>query len=178
MSEKQVLGVLAEFRSAHDLVEAARKVHQAGYKKFECHSPFPIHGIDEAAGENRSKVALISGILAACGLAAMFILQWWTSAVDYPLVISGKPFFSYQAYVPITFAGAVLLAAFGAVGGFTAFMNWKYHHPVFYSDRFIKATDDSFFVSILATDSEFDPVKTAEFLTGIGGRNVEQLEGE
>jgi hypothetical protein len=177
-AKRPIQGILAEFDNSTVLVDAARQVHKAGYKDFECHSPFPIHGIDEAAGEKRSRVSLIAGVLALCGLLVMIIMQWWTSSIDYKLLISGKPFFSYQAYLPITFAGAVLLAALGSVGAFFAFMNWKFHHPVFYSDRFTKVTDDGFFISILATDDTFEIETTRAFLEEIGGTNIELLEGE
>ncbi len=170
-----VWGITAQFRQPEDLLSAARELRRAGYRQFECHSPFPIHGMDEAAGEKRSKVSLAAGIMALVGLSAGFALQAWTGAVDYPHLVSGKPFFSFQAYLPVTFACAVLLAAFGAVFAFLAMMNFKYHHPVFHSERFVKFSDDGFFISVIASDANFDREKTREFLTGIGGENVELL---
>lgn len=170
-----VWGVIAQFREPEDLLTAARELRLAGYREFECHSPFPIHGMDEVAGEKRSKVSLAAGIMAIIGLSAGFTLQAWTGAVDYPHLVSGKPFLSFQAYLPVTFACAVLLAAFGAVSSFLAMMNFKYHHPVFHSDHFVKFSDDGFFISVLATDANFDREKTRSFLASLGGENVELL---
>jgi hypothetical protein len=175
---KKLLGILAEFGSPNELIAAAGKLHQSGYHRFECHSPFPIPAIDEAAGEERSKVSLVAGIMAALGLGGAFTLEAWTSSIDYPLIVSGKPFLSYQAFVPIAFAGAILFAAFGAVISFLAFMDLKFHHPVFYSDRFASFSDNGFFVSIEASDKHFDPIVTREFLEELGGEHIELLEGE
>jgi hypothetical protein len=170
-----VFGVIAQYRRPEDLLSAARELHRAGYRQFECHSPFPIHGMDEAAGEKRSKVSLAAGIMALIGLSLGFALQGWTGAVDYPHLVSGKPFFSFQAYLPVTFACAVLLAAFGAVFAFLALMNFKYHHPVFHSERFVQFSDDGFFISVLASDAHFDQEKTSSLLAKLGGENVELL---
>lgn len=176
--KEKVLGLLAELDNPAALLTAARNLRASGYRKFECHSPFPVHGMDEAAGERRSKVSLVVGIMAVIGLIGALYLQGWTSVVAYPLVVAGKPFFSYQAFVPITFAGAVLLGAFGALFSFMAFMNLRYHHPVFYSDRFIQFSDDRFFVSVESADRQFDISKTRELLESLGGKNVEILKGD
>ena len=181
MSERRgkIEGVLAEFASAGDLLEAARKVREAGYRRFDCHSPFPIHGMDKAMGLKRSPVGYIAGICGFLGGSFGLWLQWWTSTVDYRLVISGKPFFSYQAYVPVTFGMTVLLAAFGALFGFL-FMSGlpRPHHPVFYSDRFSGFSTDKFFVSIEARDRKFNESETVAFLRSIGAVEVEVLRAE
>ena len=106
--------ILAQFDSANDLYHAAEKLRDNGYKEFDCHSPFPIHGMDEAMGLKRSPLGYIVFVIGSLGLIGIMTLMWWTSAVDYPLVISGKPFFSYPAFVPITFALTVLTSAIGA----------------------------------------------------------------
>jgi len=174
---KNIEGLLAEFKNPAELLRAAREIHQAGYTGFDCHSPFPIHGLDRAMGLGRSPLGWIVGLAALIGAAGAMTLQWWTSTIDYPLVISGKPLFSFQAYVPVTFALGVLLSAIAALIGMLAINALpRFHHPVFYSDRFAAASDDSFFVSILAEGEKFDPEKTRAFLESIGGRNVEALE--
>ena len=174
---KQVHGILARFESSGDLLEAAGKIREAGYAEFDCYSPFPIHGMDAAMGLKGSKVGYISGAAAAIGFLFALWLQWWTSAVDYPLVISGKPFFSYQAYVPVTFGITVLFAALGAVLGMLHTNRLpRLFDSVFFSEQFAKVTDDAFFVGIDAKDSRFDRQATARFLESIGGRDVEVLE--
>jgi len=178
-AETRIQGVLARFDGPSALIEAAKKVREAGYTKFDCHSPFPIHGMDAAMGLGRSPLGWMVGLAAIFGTSGALALQWWTSAVDYKLVISGKPFFSYQAYVPVTFALGVLLAAFAALIGMLAINGLpRFHHPVFYSDRFTKATDDGFFVSIEADDPKFSPEQSKAFLESIGGADTEVLEGD
>ncbi len=173
----QVKGVLARFDDPGSLQKAAAKIREAGYSKFDCHSPFPIHGMDAAMGLKRSPLGWIVGLAAIVGTSSALALQWWTSSVDYPLVISGKPFFSFQAYVPVTFALGVLLAAFAALIAMLALNGLpRLFHPVFFSRQFEKVTDDAFFVSIETEDPLFDVDKTRAFLESIGGKNVEVLQ--
>lgn len=170
-------GILAEFKDATALLDAAERIRSAGYTRFDCHSPFPIHGMDEAMGLKRSPLGWMVGFAAFSGAGVALLLQWWTSTIDYPLIIAGKPFFSYQAYVPVTFGFAVL---FGAVTAFLGMLilnklpqPW---HPVFYSDTFEKVTTGAFFVSIESQDDKFDPQNTADFLRSIGGFQIELLK--
>jgi hypothetical protein len=176
---KSIYGVLAEFDSAADLMHAAEKVRDAGYKEFDCHSPFPIHGMDEAMGLKRSPLGWIVGIMAFTGLGLAYWLQGWTSTTAYPLVIAGKPYFSYQAYVPVGFGIAVLFGALSAFLGMLALNKlpqpW---HPVFFSNNFEKMTTNGFFISIEAKDKIFDAEESSDFLTQIGGKNVELLQGK
>jgi hypothetical protein len=179
MVQNKALGVLARFENSGQLIEAAKLVREAGYKKFDCHSPFPIHGMDKAMGLKRSPLGWLIGLGALIGTSGALTLQWWTSAVDYPLNISGKPLFSYQAFVPITFALGVLFSAIAATIGMLVLNGLpRYHHPVFYSKVFGRVTDDGFFVSIEARDGKFDSKQTAEFLRSIGGLDVEVLHAD
>ncbi|MFC2150600.1 DUF3341 domain-containing protein [Calditrichota bacterium] len=176
--DKKVLGILAQFDNPAELLHAAEKVREAGYKSWDCHSPFPIHGMDDAMGVKRSKVGYIAGMCAIFGGGGMLALQGWASTYAYPVVISGKPFFSYQAYFPITFAIAVLSAALGALLGMMSLMKMRFHHPVFYSETFAKFSDDGFFVTIEVDDPQFDPGKSMDFLKSIGASHVENLEAD
>ena len=134
--------------------------------------------MDEAMGLKRSPMGWIVGGAALTGGTIGLVLQWWTSTIDYPIVISGKPFFSFQAFLFVTFALAVLFSAFAASIGMLMINRLpRYHHPVFYSDAFAKASDDGFFVSVLLDDGKFDRDKTSQLLQSIGGRNIEVLEG-
>lgn len=171
--------VLAQFAGPKELIMAAKKTRGAGYKKFDCHSPFLIHGMDQAMGEKQSVLGWIVGALALIGGSIGVVLQWWPSAVDYPVVISGKAFFSFQAFVPITFELTVLLSAFGAVFGMMALNGLpRLHHPIFNSDRFAAASDNGFFLSVEAADAKFDPIQTTSFLESIGAEHVETLNEE
>jgi hypothetical protein len=175
MSDK-IMGIIARFESAADILSAAEKTRDAGYKKFDCHSPFPIHGMDKAMGLKRSGLGWLVGVAGIIGTSSALALQWWTSTIDYPIVISGKPLFSFQAYVPVTFAVGVLLSAFTALIGMLILNGLpRWFHPVFYSDKFSRFSDDGFFISVEADDPKFDPQQTSKFLESIGGKDIEQL---
>ncbi len=179
VAKEKTYGVLAEFGSPAELLKAAEQVRDQGYERFDCHSPFPIHGMDAAMGLKRSPVGYIAGICGlAGGLFAMW-LQWWTSAIDYPLIISGKPLFSWQAYIVVTFGLTILGAAFGAVIGMLAINRLpQWFHGNFYSPNFGRFSDDAFFVSIEAEDAKFDTDQIRGFLESIGGQNVEVVKGK
>ena len=175
--QSRILGVIAEYDGPAALLSAAKRVREAGYTDFDCHSPFPIHGMDQAMGLRRSALGWVVGSMATIGVLGAIGLQWWTSSVDYKFLISGKPFFSFQAYVPITFGLGVLLAAFAAVLGMFHFNRLpRLNHPVFTSEHFKKVSTDGFFVSIEATDSKFDARETATLLQAIGATHVELLQ--
>ncbi len=172
-------GLLASFENPAKLLEAARKIREAGYTKYDCHSPFPIHGMDDAMGLKRSPLGYIVFAVAVIALLGGFALEWWTSTVDYPLVISGKPFFSYQAYGPVAFALMVLASAFVSLLGMLALNKLPmFFHPLFSSKSFENVMNDGFFVSIESADEKFDLEGTKIFLSGIGANNVEVISAE
>ena len=172
----RTVGVLAEFADVGSLLTAAAKMRDKGYKNFDCHSPFAIHGMDSAMGAKRSPLGWIVGIAAIIGGSGALLMQWWMSAVDYPIIISGKAFNSFQAWVPITFELTILLSAFGAVFGMLALSGLpRLYHAVFSSDRFAKATDDGFFISVEEDGDGFNVEEVTRFLESIGGKNVETL---
>jgi hypothetical protein len=173
--EKPIL-ILAEFENPAQLLHAAEKLRDAGYKKFDCHSPFPIHGMDDAMGMKRSPLGWIVGVVAFFALGSGIALEWWTSTIAYPLVISGKPFFSYQAYGPVAFAIMVLFSAFAALFGMMVLNKLPmWYHKLFDSDKTAKITNDGFIVSVDAEDQLFDQKKTKSFLEDIGGQNPEVI---
>ncbi len=177
MQKHEVFGVLAEFPSPQALCDAAKKVRDKGFTQWDTHSPFPIHGMDGYMGMKPSKLGWIVLVCAILGVSGGFLLQWWTSAVDYPLIIAGKPYNSYQLWVPITFELGILLSAFGAIFGMLVLNRLPaWYHPLFKSKHFHKVTDDGFFLHIQARDTQYDAVRTPEFLQQIGGINIEILE--
>jgi len=133
--------------------------------------------MDRAMGLKRSKLGFVVGIMGLLGGSGGLLMQWWMSAVDYPLIISGKPFFSLPAFIPVVFELTVLLASFGAVFGMWHFNRLpRLHHPVFYSERFSKATDDGFFVAVEASDPQFDAQKNEELFKSLGAVHIELLQ--
>lgn len=174
MSETAVWGALAEFTTPDELLSASRRLREAGYRHWDAHTPFPVHGIERAMGLKRSLVPLFVLVLGLGGAAGGMLLQWWVSTTAYPLVISGKPFFSWPAFVPIMFECGVLGGALGAVFGFLALARLpRHHHPLFDSKTFERASDDRFYVSIEARDSKFDPQGTVVLLSELGASRVE-----
>ena len=170
-------GLLAEFPSAAALLDAAKKIRSAGYSDYDCHSPFPIHGMDAAMGLKRSPLGIIVGVMTLTGAIVAFFLQTWVTTSAYPLVVSGKAHFSWQAYIVITFALFVLFGTFGAVFGMFHINRLPtLHHPLFNSEQFKKVTDDGFFVSVEASDKLFEESKTRAFLESIGGTNIELVK--
>ncbi|WP_373047096.1 DUF3341 domain-containing protein [Vulgatibacter sp.] len=175
MAKLKVL--VAEFDTPAQIVEAAGAVSDAGYRDFDTHTPFPIHGLDRAMKVPGSKLGWIVFAHGLLGFSVALALQWWTSAVDYPMVIGGKPYFSYQAFVPVCFALTILFSAFGTVFGMF-FLNSlpRWFHPVLAHPDFRRATDDKFFLSIESTDPKFDATRTRALLEQIGGKRVALVE--
>lgn len=176
MSQK-TYGILASFENPADLLHAAEKVRDAGYKKFDCHSPFPIHGMDDAMGLGGSVLGIIASVGSLCFGSGILALMWWTSVKAYPLILSGKQLFSYQAFVPITFELCILGAALFTVFGMFALNRLPtLYHPLFNSKKFESFGDDGFFMSIESADPRFDLNKTKALMESIGGKNIEVIE--
>ena len=167
-------GILAEFVTPADLYHACERVRDAGFTRWDAHSPFPVHGLEGAMGLRRSPLPWIVLVMGLTGAVFGFGLQWWVHASAYPLVISGKPFFSWPAFIPITFELAVLFGALGAVFGMLGLNQLPtLHHPLFASRAFERASDDAFFISIEARDPRFDTESAAALLRELGATHVE-----
>lgn len=172
-------GLLAEFADVQSLFQAVERCRDAGYRRWDVHTPFPVHGMNNAMGLKYTRLPLIvlGGGLAGLGLA--LLMQWWMNAVDYPLIISGKPFFSLPANIPVIFELTVLFSALSTFLGMLALNALpQYEHPLFRSESFRRATQDRFFISIEATDPRFDETAVRSFLQGLGCLQVERIEEE
>jgi len=171
------VGLLAEYSNPGELVEAVEAVRREGYSKIDTFSPFPIHGMDHSMGLSPSKLGyiVIGGGLTGCALA--FLMQWWMGAVDYPINVSGKPLFAIEPSVPIAFELTVLFSALGAVAGMLALNGLpKPYNPLFYSERFGRATDDGFFLHVAEADGTYDRGNTAGLLRDLGALGVEYID--
>ena len=175
--ENNTYGLLAEYSNPHTLMHAAEATHKAGYTHFDTHSPFPIHGMDKAMGLGNSRVGYICLLGGITGLAIATWLQWWTGAIDYPLNISGKPFFAVEPSIPVMFELTVLFSAYAAVAGMLA-MNGlpRPYNPLFYSEQFARASDDAFFLFIAASDDKFDQKKTSAMMKELGALRIEMVK--
>ena len=184
----QLAAVLAEFDNVDDVMRAARTVRDAGYTKWDVHTPFPMHGIDAAMG---IKMTVLPWIVLAGGLTGLFgglLLTWWTNASNiptpfmsnlqgYPFMISGKPVWSLPANIPVIFETTVLFSALTAVFGMLIMNKLPMHYnPLFKSDRFRRATDDRFFVVIDSRDPKFDEDQVTTLLQGLQPVSLEKVE--
>jgi hypothetical protein len=180
-TRKRVYGYLAEFRNASALYKAAEKVRDAGFKKWDCYSPYPIHGLDGAMGMKRSILPWFVFFGGMTGTATAFTLAYSTQVVIYPTVVQGKPanIFTIPAYFPIMFELTVLFSGFTVLFGLLALMKLpRLNHPVFASKQIHRATDDGFFIAIEARDPNFSTAATRELLEAAGGANIELVEEE
>ena len=172
----QLYGLLTEFESASQLMQAVEKTRDEGFRNWDVHTPFPVHGMDDAMGIRGTRLPFLVLASGATGLGLATLMQWWMNAVDYPFIISGKPLFGLPANIPVMFELTVLLSAFGAFFGMWILNDLpKLYHPLFTNKRFRRATQDRFYIVIEACDPSFDHVKTREFLGSLGGSVVEDV---
>ena len=173
MKRPPIYGLLAEFDSPTAVVAAARRAQEAGYRKMDAYSPFPIEDLTEAIGFHHTRlpmVVLAGGLLGAAG---GFGLQYWVSVIEYPLNVGGKPFLSWPSFIPVTFETTILVASLFAVLGMLALNGLPMpYHPVFNVPEFALASKDKFFLCLEATDPQFDREASRRFLESLEARAV------
>lgn len=169
-------GILAEFETPEQLIEAAKRVRQAGYRKFDCYTPFPVHGLTAAMGVKEAKVPWTVFTMGLLGAIGAFSLQVWTSIVDYPLNIAGRDLLSWPYFIPITFEGMVLAAAFGAFFGTHIYNRMlTYYHPLFNVPQFARSSTDRFFVCIESKDPRFNRDEAYKLLQSLNPLSVTEV---
>lgn len=170
-------GLIATFDTTPDLYHAAEKVRDAGYRKWDCITPFPVHGLDKAMGLKRSivpRISLAGGITGFCtGMSMIF----WTGGVDYKITVGGKPLFSPMFAFPVSYELTILFTAFATIGGML-FLNGlpMHYHPVLKYEHIRRGMDDQFFIVIEASDPRFNLANTKALLEKAGGKNISELE--
>lgn len=179
---------LAEYDTPNSIARAAMKVRDAGYENWDCHTPYPMHGMDEAMGLKPTRIGVISFIFGMLGVGiAVLMIQYtnaWTfNLLDigwgYPLVVGGKPPGAFPSMVPIMFELGILLCGFATLFGLLGIIKLPRHnHPIFESDRFESASDDKFFISIEADDQKFDLERTKALLESTNPTYLELVEEE
>ncbi|MEM7227756.1 MAG: DUF3341 domain-containing protein [Planctomycetota bacterium] len=183
-----LFGIMAEFDSPAAIMDAAHKVHAAGYKWWDTHTPFPVHGLDKAMGIKPTILPMLVFFLGLNGFLMGWALQLFTNSFSFELwalvpvqgydfVVSGKPDISGPAFIPVIFELTILFSAVGCVF-LMLLMNRlpQWYHPVFKSERFARATDDRFFVVIESRDPQFQKDRTESFLRSLNPMSVESLE--
>lgn len=175
VNDEELHGVLAEFETPGALIAAARKVKNAGYTEFDCYSPFPVHGIDDAMGIQRTKLPIVVFLGGLTGLSLGTLMQWWMNAYNWPWNVAGKPTWSIPANVPISYETTILLSVLTTFFGMWAANKLpQVWHPFFRLDRFAKVTDDGLFLGIEASDKRFDAEQTRQLLVAAGATHVDE----
>ena len=170
-------GVIAEFSTAADIMHAAEKVRDAGFKRWDVFTPFPVHGLDKVMGFKNSLVGWFALVFGGGAFVATMGLIWFSNAFDYPLIVGGKPMFS----APMTFVPAYIMMIMGGAGGaligMLAFNELpRFNHPLFASERFALVSRDKFSLLIGSTDPKFSETETRRLLESIGGTHIERVE--
>jgi hypothetical protein len=171
-------GLMAEFESPEELLEAAQKAHAKGYRVMDAYTPLPIEGLSEAIGFTRHWVSFAVLIGGLCGCLGGFGLLYWITKIAYMHNVGGRPMNSWPAYIPITFECTVLLASLTSFIGMFA-MNGlpKPYNPVFNNPRFAeRGSIDRFFLCIEAKDPMFDVARTKAFLQDLHPLEVAEVE--
>ena len=172
-----IYGVMAEFDTPTDLVRAAKRTYEAGYRNIDTFSPFPIEESWEAIGHHDRRLSFIVLAGGLTGLLAGLGLQQWVHNVAYPINIGGKPLNSWPMFVPVAFETTILFAALSAVIGMIVLNGLPQpYHPVFNVARFEHASRDKFFLLVESTDPKFDRAGTLDFLKGLDPSEVNEVE--
>ena len=176
MKTTPIYGIMAEFDSASDLVAAARKTHEAGYRKIDAYSPFPVEELAEAIGFHKNRVPLVTLIGGIIGGGSGYLMQYWMNVDSYPVVIGGKPYHSWPAFIVPTFELTILFAGIFAVLGMLALNGLPMpYHPVFNVPRFSSASKDRFFLIVFSSDKKYDPATTRAFLEQFHPRSLSEV---
>ncbi|HSN20078.1 MAG TPA: DUF3341 domain-containing protein [Usitatibacter sp.] len=171
-------GIMAEFASADALLAAARRAREAGYRRLEAYSPFPVEGLAEAVGFGGTRVPLATLVGGIAGGVGGFFLQWYSAVVSYPENIGGRPPDSWPEFIPVTFETTVLFAAVAAVVAMLAGNRLpRLRHPVFGARDFDLATRNRFFLCLGADDPRFETGTARRFLEGLAPMKIVEVEG-
>jgi len=172
-----VYGLIAEFDTAAGIMHAAEAVRDAGYRRWDVFTPFPVHGMDRAMGLKNSKVGWFSFLGGVTGYTCGMLMIWWMNAYNYPLLVGGKPMFSPYGAFPPSYELTILFGSFGAVLGML-FLNRlpRLHHPLLKHKRFALVTHDRFFLVVETTDPKFSPSDTRTLLQTLHPMNIEEVK--
>ena len=174
---KRLYGFMAEFDSPEKLIHAAEQARAAGYERLGAYTPYPIEAVWEAIGHRRSRLPLIVLAGGLIGAAAGFGLQYWSSVIEYPMNIGGRPLNSWVAFIVPTFETTILFAAFAAVLGMFALNGLpRPYHPAFNVDRFAAASRDRYFLMVTTKNKNFDPDEVRRLLEALDPTEINEVE--
>ncbi len=173
---KNLIGIAAVYDDVNHLIDAAERVRDAGYRQWDCHTPYPVHGLERAMGAGESPVPIICILSGFLGIGAALLMQGWMNAIDYPIVIGGKPLFSWPAFVPITFELFVLFAALSITGSLIVFCRlWRWNHPLHHNDLMPAVTGDKFVILLESRDPLFRPEAARKLLQHTSSIDIKEL---
>src|SRR5438067_3407223 len=176
MRRVPVYGLMAECDTPDGVVAAARRTYEAGYRKIDAYSPFPIEALSEAIGFHTNGVPLVTLVGGVLGGLSGFLLQWWIHTTSYPINVGGRPLNSWPAFIVVTFEMTILFAGLAAVFGMLALNGLPMpYHPVFNVPRFAFATKDRFFLIIFSSDPKYGTESTRQFLESLGPRSISEV---
>ncbi len=168
-----IYGLIGEFQSVEELVDAARSAQEKGYTRYDAYSPFPVEDLDDLVPHRGPYLPLLVLIGGLVGAALGYLMQYYISVWYYPINVGGRPLNSWPSFIPVTFEVGILVAALTAVFGMLALNRLPMpYHPVFNVPRFAMASNDRFFLSIEARDPKFDQPEAVAFLEGVGARDI------
>lgn len=171
-----IYGVMAEFDNPTDLLSATEQAFSAGYRKMDAYSPYPIEEVSDALGFHSTRVPLVVLVGGILGGLSGYLLQYWISAISYPINVGGRPFQSWPAFIIVTFEMTILFGGISAVVGMLALNGLPMpYHPVFNNPRFSAASRDRFFLCIEAADPKFDREGTVKFLSELRPVDVAEV---
>jgi hypothetical protein len=173
----QSYGIIAQFDTPADAIAAAAKIRDAGFRKWDVYTPYPVHGMDKAMGVKSSKVGWFAFLGGVIGYTSGMIMIWWMNTYDYPILIGGKPMFSPYSAFPPSYELTILLGSFGSLLGML-FLNRlpRLHHPLLKHRRFELATHDRFFLVIETADPKYSETETRTLLESAGSKHIEMVE--
>jgi hypothetical protein len=171
-----VYGLMAEFDSPQELVDAAHKTHGAGYKEMDAFSPFPVEGLAEAIGFHKNYVSLVVLIGGIIGGLSGYLLQYYVAVISYPVNVGGRPLHSWPSFIIVTFELTILFGGLSAAIGMLVLNGLPMpYHPVFNVPAFAKASENKFFLVVFSSDPKYDAARTREFLKGLAPRAISEV---
>jgi hypothetical protein len=175
----QLYGVMGEFETPEAILHAARKAREAGYRHITAYTPIPVEGLAQIIGFRWTAVPLITLLGGLAGGLSGFGMEYWMSAMSYPLNVGGRPLNSWPAFIPVTFELTILGASLSAVFGMLALNRLPQpYHPVFNVERFSRASTDRFFLCIESRDPKFHLAESAKFLQSVSAQHVSEVKDE
>jgi len=174
--DASIYGLMAEFDSAQELMDAAHKTHEAGYHEIDAYSPFPIEGLAEAIGFHKNRVPLVVLLGGLFGGISAYALQYWVAAITYPVNVGGRPFHSWPSFIIVTFELTILFGGLSSAIGMIALNGLPMpYHPVFNVPEFAKCSENKFFLVVFSSDPKYDPAATRSFLNGLAPRMIAEV---